>query len=227
MHDIPRIFDSVHLKLIASVSMLADHICAIFFSYLPSSFILRLTIGRIAMPVYLFLLGEGFFHSRNRKRYGISLLITAVISEPVYDISLHGSIWNPQYQNVCFTLFTGFLMLCLLNMLTLKNRQILHLPVIAVFCVITYFLHFSYDYSAMIALAAIYYLHWHKSYIKGCSVCAAIAVFENTPGAFLAAFPLSFYNGKRRRINPFVKYLFYAFYPAHLLILYIINILLK
>lgn len=226
MPEFPKILNSAHLKLIAGISMLIDHICAVFFSYCPSAVTIRLTVGRIAMPVYLFLLCEGFFHSKNRKRYGVNLLITAVISEPIYDISLHGGIWDPMHQNVCFTLLAGFLMLCVMNELALKNRQLLQLPVFAAFCFAVYFLRFSYDYSAMTAIAAMYYLHWQKSYVKGTSGCAAIAVFENTPGAFLAAVPLSLYSGRRGRINTAGKYFFYAFYPAHLLVLYTIKALI-
>jgi hypothetical protein len=219
-------FNGVQLKMIASISMLIDHICAVFFSFDPAALLIRLTIGRIAMPVYIFLLCEGFFHTRSRKKYGLALFITALISEPIYSAALYGSPWELSHQNVCFTLLAGFLMLCIMNELSLKNRQLLHLPVIAIFCLAAYFLNFSYDYPAMLAFAALYYLHWHKSYIKGLASSAVIAVFESTPGAFLAAVPLSLYNGKRGRINTAGKYLFYAFYPTHLLALYVIKALI-
>ena len=226
MFDTPKILSSVHLKIIASISMLIDHICAVFFSYSQTAVMIRLTVGRIAMPVYVFLLCEGFFYTHNRKKYGLSLFITALISEPIYSAALYGSPWELSHQNVCFTLLAGFLMLCAMNELALKNRQIFHLPVIALFCLAAYFLHFSYDYSAILAFAALYYLHWHKNCIKGLSSGAVIAVFENTPGAFLAAVPLSLYSDKRGRITTAVKYLFYAFYPAHLLALYVIKTLI-
>ena len=78
----------------------------------------------------------------------------------------------------------------------------------------------------MLAFAALYCLHWHKSCVKGLASSAVIAVFENTPGAFLSAAPLALYNGKRGRINTAGKYFFYAFYPAHLLALYVIKALI-
>ncbi len=226
MPELPKIFSSAALKVIASVSMLIDHICLVFFSSSSTAILVRLTVGRIAMPLYVFLMCEGFFYTRNRRRYALNILITALISEPIYDLSLYGFIWIPYGQNVCFTLFCGFLMLCALNALSIKKRQILHLPVIAAFCFATFFLGFSYDYSAMLTFAVFYYLHWHRHHVQGIAGSASIAIFENTPGALLAAIPISLYSSKRGHIGKPLKYLFYAFYPAHLLILYLIKIFL-
>lgn len=213
-----------NLKLIALLSMLTDHICAVFFSSSAAARIVRNTAGRVAMPIYIFLLCEGFFHTRSRKKYAVLLLITAVISEPVYDIALHPPLFNFMYQNVCFTLLACFLMMCILNQLTLKKIPVfLHPVIIAGFCLLTYFLNFTYDYSAILTCALCYYLHWYPEYVKGISSAACLGVLENTPGCLFAAIPLCLYNKQRGSIPPALKYFFYAFYPAHLLILFIIK----
>ncbi len=219
----PKILNGVHLKLIASICMLADHICAIFFPASSAAFAVRLSVGRIAMPVYIFLICEGFFHTRSRRRYAISLLVTAIFSEPIYDVALHGYLGNFNYQNVCFTLLCGFAMLCALNKPALSQKTYLQLPVIAAFSIGTYFLNLSYDYSAMLTFAVFYYLYFRKSAVRGICASATLAVLENTPGALLAALPIGFYNNERGRIGTLGKYLFYAFYPGHLLILFVIK----
>ena len=154
------------------------------------------------------------------------MLITAIISEPIYDIAFYNTLFYPSEQNVCFILLCGLLMLCILDHISLHSNMILHIPVIAAFCIGSYFLNFSYDYTAILSIAVLYYLHWHHNSIQGLADCAVVSVFQNTPGAFLAAVPMCLYNGKRGTVNGKLKYFFYAFYPAHLLILYVISLLI-
>ena len=77
-----------HLKFIAVISMLIDHIAVIFQASLSESiyFILR-AAGRLSFPLFCFLLVEGFFHTRNKKRYQQRLFIFAVLSELPYDLA--------------------------------------------------------------------------------------------------------------------------------------------
>ena len=224
MSAIPKFLSGTSIKLIACITMLVDHMCAVLFAGNSTALMVRLTVGRIAMPLYIFLLCEGFFHTRSRKKYAVALLITALISEPIYDIALYGSLCDFSHQNVCFTLLFGLLLLCTINYIALKSKELLNIPVVAAFCLVTCLLNLSYDYTTMIAVAVLYYLHWHESYIQGLADSAIVAISANTPGAFLAAVPLFFYNGKRGTAGGRFKYFFYAFYPAHLLILYIIKI---
>ena len=78
------------LKLIACVSMLADHVGAVFF---PGS-ILRF-MGRLAFPIYCFLLTEGACHTRNPKRYALRLLSGILLSELPYDVLFYGG-WKAE-----------------------------------------------------------------------------------------------------------------------------------
>ena len=75
------------LKMIALVTMIIDHVGAVFF---PEIIWLRY-IGRISMPIYAFLLVQGYQHTRDFKRYVIRMAIFAVVSEVPYDLLFHGS----------------------------------------------------------------------------------------------------------------------------------------
>lgn len=117
-----RGFTGTDLKLAAMAFMFIDHIGAIILercfvftqtgeinsSVYAVDMILRL-LGRIAFPIFCFLLVEGFVHTRNRKKYLRSLLIFSVISEIPFNIALSGSIFFPQNQNVFFTLSIGLI----------------------------------------------------------------------------------------------------------------------
>ncbi len=107
------------LKIIAIVTMLIDHIGVAIFEngmlkYQDNSLawvsianlVLR-TIGRIAFPIFCFLLVEGFFHTRDIKKYGTRLFLFALISEIPFDLAVFDTWFYPGYQNVYFTLFIG------------------------------------------------------------------------------------------------------------------------
>ena len=102
------------LKLLAIITMVIDHVGASIIlhhpdvSY-PDSAIYHLywvmrIIGRLSMPIFLFLIIEGIQHTSNKFKYGLRLLIFALISEVPYDLCFHNSIFYNKDQNVMFTL---------------------------------------------------------------------------------------------------------------------------
>ena len=103
-----------NLKLIACGTMLIDHFAAvILLSMFPHTrnvvelyYILRI-IGRLAFPIYCFLLVEGAHYTRNPKKYALRMAIGAVLSEIPYDLAFYGG-WTLENQSVMITLLLGF-----------------------------------------------------------------------------------------------------------------------
>jgi hypothetical protein len=215
---IPAALSNTQLKIIAIISMLTDHICMVLYPADGAAYMIRLTIGRIAMPVFAFLLCEGFFHTRSRFKYGRNLLIFAVISEPFFDFACSQTFFNPAHQNVFFTLFAALVMLVILDKLTFNNT-ILQIPVVAAFILAAWLLKLDNDVAVIAIATVFYFFHWHNFYLQCIIACTVSALVNGTPGIFLALIPMTMYNGKRGRTGTFLKYFFYAFYPLHLAVL--------
>lgn len=226
------------LKIIAIVTMLIDHIGAAIlergFFYSISygqlmagelSFIYNLdiicrSIGRISFPIFCFLLVEGFLHTHNIKKYALRLFAFCAISEIPFDLAFFGGI-TFQYQNVFFTLLLGLLVLIICEKLEDKNilGKVGQIIVMMVGALIAQMLHTDYGAFGVFFIFILYFL---RNYKLAQIIVGAVSIFwEKT--APLAFIPIYFYNGKRG-IN--LKYVFYLFYPVHMIVLYLIRILI-
>lgn len=201
------------LKCIAMICMLIDHTGAVLF---PQYLILRM-IGRLAFPIYCFLLVEGAMHTSNIRKYKLRLLAFALISEIPFDLAFRGKIsW--EHQNVFFTLFLGVVALDIAQQCKYKLNVILNFAIMILLAEL-----FNTDYGGKgIIFILCYYLLYERKVVKQL-MFALENIFlygvEIQAYASLAAVPMLFYNGKK---GPSLKYFFYAFYPVHLLILYLI-----
>ena len=222
----PVRFSGSTLKLIACAAMLTDHASKVFLSPAsPAYLILSGLIGRIAFPLFAFLLVEGFFHTHSRFHYGLHLLLFALAAEVPFDLALYGKPFFWQHQNTLFTLFLALLMLTLLESadakLTSRPAQMAaKIIIILAFALAAWLLHTDYDALGIGAVAAMYLL-WGYGIMAAGMGCLVLnlASFANA-GAFLALFPMVCYNGKR---GLRLKYVFYLFYPVHLLALYAVS----
>ncbi len=223
------------LKIIAMISMLTDHAAYVFLgpvltkdplvsgSALTAYRFLRTFVGRFAFPIYCFLLVEGFQKTHNRKKYALRLFAFALISEVPFDLAFYNTPLDMGHSNVFFTLFLSFIMMALLECagMHLRSQWLRFFSVIAVPFVISLCAEIiSCDYGAkgIIAVALLYIFRRNKTeqFLAGC----VAFVWEIT--APLAFIPIAFYNGTR---GLKLKYVFYAFYPAHLLLLYLLSCL--
>ena len=224
------------LKWIALVSMLVDHAAvsvlyrAIYapaakagLSYAPSLYrIYRVMrgFGRLAFPIYCFLLVEGFVYTKNIRKYMLRLAVFALISEIPFNLGLHSSFWYSEKQNVYFTLLIGLAVVYLLY--RFDRQLILQMFSVAVGCLIAHVMHTDYGWSGILLISSLYYFRKRDplQYLGG-----AIAICRTKfqlPA--MLAFPLmALYNGERGRQW---KYFFYAAYPAHLLLFYAVSRLL-
>ncbi|HKM03534.1 MAG TPA: TraX family protein [Lachnospiraceae bacterium] len=234
------------LKIIAIIIMLIDHIGASviarllnggYFSDLDYTRfknyyeILR-TIGRIAFPIFCFLLVEGFLHTRSPKKYIVRLGVFGLISEWPFDMAFFQQ-WTYKHQNVFFTLFIG--LICIWGMDSLSKNKffsdkkirfkdflLVMIQVIIAFAGMACALYLNTDYNMYGVLVIIVLYIFRKE--RGFSALAGYFVMFKIDTMCFPGFLLTqFYNGKR---GIKLKYLFYLFYPAHLLILWYIGTVL-
>lgn len=203
--------DSFQLKCIAIVSMALDHTGAVLY---PSQIWLR-CLGRIAFPIFCFLIVEGFFHTHDVRRYMGRLGVFALISEIPYDLAFRGVPLEYDHQNVFFTLLIGIGMMVLLE----RNRE---WPVKAVILLLAMWLavliRSDYNFRGILLIFVFYIFHesrWLAVTAGGFWNFLYQGVIQKY--GVLSVLPLALYNGERGRK---MKYFFYIFYPAHLLLLY-------
>ena len=232
------------LKMIAIVTMLIDHIGVAFIengilkyqSINPSyevygmaesmwgiiNLALR-TVGRVAFPIFCFLLVEGFFHTRDIKKYGARLFVFALISEIPFDLALFDKWFYPGYQNVYVTLFIG---LCVLYWYEkVSGDPIKRTLVFLAGCGAAVVL--KCDYSIIgIVMILLFYIYYHNKKLQTifAGILAAVESLGCFGAAVLAFIPIRMYNGARGTGN--LNYFFYWFYPAHLILLYILRLLI-
>ena len=215
------------LKLIAMATMFMDHFAAYLGAKLPffRSELLTLgsrsytgyrvfrDIGRIAFPIFVFLLLEGFHHTHSRLLYVRNLLIFALITEPVWNYGHTGTLFY-QKQNVYFTLLLGFLGCWALEYFWDK-RMIQLLCLLALFAA-SYLLKADYGWRGFIFILLMYMLRNDPVHQLIGGSCWLYYEWK----ACFAFIPINLYNGKRGFIKgKYFKYFFYLFYPLHILIL--------
>lgn len=255
-----------HLKMIALVTMLIDHIGAVvIWRVLQAShrvtasmqmsnhlgdkiivwfaehqtFIYTLyeymrMVGRMAFPLYCFLLVEGFLHTRDVKKYAFRLFLFALLSEIPFDFALEGTFWYPDYNNVFLTLLLGLLCINTLSWLgrvfqkwTEKNRDkfigncikgFLSVVVVSGISIVAEeVLNTDYGMGGIVAIVLIWLFRNYRTFAF-CSSIVALGILSST-SEYLAICMLPVlqrYDGTRGKQT---KYLYYAFYPVHLFLL--------
>ena len=223
-----QILSGSALKLIAVITMIIDHIGAFILIENPAAagalfsgapkwltlYNITRTIGRAAFPIYCFLVAEGARYTRSRKRYGINLFAFALISEPVWNL-IHNDTLRYEKQNVFFTLFLGYICICLCDLFREKPAALAGCA--AGMVVLAVLLNADYGCKGM-AMIPVMYLLREKHFERTIIACGLTSTpLRELPGIML----LWLYNGERGFIKGKVsKYVFYAIYPVHILILW-------
>ena len=223
-----KILSGSVLKLIACISMLSDHLAKFYFSRFSwanavwftiagksiSLLQLMLMFGRFAFPLFVFLLVEGFLNTRNRKKYGLSLFVLALLSEIPFNLMNGDALLFPK-QNVMFTLLLGYLAMCSLEYF--KNKPVVSLLLLLLMFFVTRYMQADYRTAGFVFILLIYGLRKEK--VIQC--VAAPVLLQMKAMVCLSLLLTCLYNGRRGFIKTlFLKYLFYAFYPLHMLIIY-------
>ncbi len=236
------------LKLIAIITMLIDHAAIVFWSYLPQPLpeIMR-CVGRVAMPLFCFMIAEGFYHTRNVRKYAFRLLVFAAISELPFDLMLgrvtldmleRGKFWNFGAQNVYFTLLLGLLGIWFYDMFAAKNMKWMSLVSILAAGAAAELL--STDYGIFgVFFVFVFYVFRDSRAGKAAGFTTGVLAYtcyniarsgwRLTLGSTRSLFelvslaPILLYNGKKGPGGKALQYIFYVFYPAHMLILWLVR----
>ena len=210
------------LKAIACITMLIDHVGALFF---PGTMWLRI-IGRIAFPIYCFLLAEGAHYTKNPAKYALRLFIGLLLAEIPFDLAFYGKITFAK-QSVMFTLLLSYLMSLCMKKLPLWGKVLAVIP----FALAANYLKTDYGATGVVLCAVFIIGRELPNAFALQTVGAALTNFSRItvsriqPYATLAMIPIGLYSGKKCTNSKILQWVFYLFYPAHLLILYLIKVL--
>lgn len=222
------------LKLIAIISMLADHVNkALIYPYLESNhgFLAFISdvfdiIGRIAFPLFCFMLVEGYFKTRNRKKYLLNLLLFGVISEIPFDMFTTASFFNMNWNNVMFTLALVLVTVWIIDTLKEKMQKrskalwyLVSVLIVLVMCIVSMSLSLDYEHHAILIGYFFYLFHDMPVF----AIPFGYASMFKEPWALLGFGLTLTYNGERGKQH---KMLYYWFYPVHLLILGLLRLYL-
>ena len=233
------------LHIMGMIFMLCDHLWG---TIVPGNDWLT-CIGRLTFPIFAFLIVEGYFHTRNLKKYVQRLLLFAVLSEIPFNLAMGSSVIYPIHQNVlwsfliaigliywnekakasrklwqrilvgCVTVVLGYI----LGILTMVDFY--HAGILTV--LVFYFFRQGKWWSYIGQFACLWYINMEM--LGGFSYMITFmgqTLFVPRQGfALLALIPIWLYRGKKGYHSKWLQYFNYAFYPVHLLILGLIKVL--
>ena len=227
-----EIFSGAQLKYIAFISMLIDHVNNALITPMldGSGFLLYLSnifsiLGRIAFPIFVFFIVEGFFKTKSRKKYLLTLIVFGIISEEHFDMFTSKTIFNPYWNNIMFTLALCLITIWIIDALKKKIKSKALWYTVSIIIVIfsglsAMGLSLDYDYHAVVA-AYIFYIFYDKPLIG--AGLGYLSIIKEIYSVFGFGLTLT-YNGKRGKQYKWINYLFY---PVHILILGILRFYLN
>ena len=213
-----RFLSGSALKVIAVVSMTIDHIAYYILDQqlgMGGSWLYETMrcIGRLAFPIFAFLIVEGYHHTRHIGRYMLALLMTAIISEIPWQL-----LGNEGSHNVVFTLLLGLVLVFLVD--HVHDALWLMLMETVLFAVIATFLNVDYTWHG-IGLMMVFYL-FRKS--RGLTLIFGFPflVEYGVVGSAIGLIVPLMYSGRRGFVKgQWMKYLFYIYYPLHLMVIWL------
>lgn len=225
---------ALDLKLLAMAAMLVDHMGYLLF---PTALWMR-CVGRLAFPIFAFQVAEGWYRTHDREKYTLRLLICAVVSEVPFDLAFSGTPVDAGYQNVLWTFFIAAAALWAMEVL--RRRLHIPLPLVALCAGAAGYLLGEWmqaDYFGPGVLTVLVFALCRQWHIGRLPELAAMLVINGwlLPSASMtvwgmelpvqllaaAALPLIWlYRGRQGPHSPVLQGIWYAFYPAHLLLLW-------
>mgnify|MGYP002622784278 CR=1 FL=1 len=213
--------DNFTLKIIAIIAMTIDHIGYMFIARNTTEYLIFRGIGRIAFPIFCFLIVEGFHHTKSPINYLIRLLLFALISEIPFDLAFFHTTFDWKHQNVFFTLAIG--LSCLFCLEEMKTKKWFGIFLFVLFG-IAYIIRCDYGVGGVMLICMFYFTGNFKDRFWMQFILSGLIFFlfygsPELPG-LIAIILVNLYNGKRGYNK--AQWIFYIFYPLHLIILHAI-----
>ena len=231
------------LHIMAMIFMLCDHLWA---TIIPGNQWLT-CLGRLAFPIFAFLIVEGYFHTGNLKRYALRLFLSALISEIPFNLMYSSSVIFPFHQNVIWTLLLGLGLIHINELAARKGKIWLRIltgciTVIAGFLLGTltmvdyfgvgvvtilvfYFFRKRKWWCLLGQIVILYYLNVEVLsglYFEITILGKTIHIVQQGL-ALLALVPIWLYQGRKGNKSKVFQYICYGFYPVHMLLLYLLR----
>ena len=229
------------LRILAVIFMITDHLWA---TIVPGSNWMTY-LGRLAFPIFAFQISEGFIHTSNLKKYTLRLLAFAVVSEIPFNLFYGGNWFYPYHQNVMFTLLLGLLAITLIDKARKEktSKQIVKTVLLLIpiclgayigfpdygfwgfLTVVMFYLFRGFPFAWLLQLAAMVLMNIVLFEGQQFIVEFAGKTYEIATQGFdvFALIPIGLYGGKKGKSSKIMQYGFYAFYPVHMIILYLIR----
>lgn len=227
------------LRVLAIAFMICDHLWA---KVIPGNDWMTY-VGRMTFPIFAFMISEGFFHTSSLKKYTLRLLAFALISEIPFNLFYGGSWFYPYHQNVLFTLLLGLIAITLIDKARKDktSKTIIRTVLILIPVCLGAFIGFP-DYGFWgFLMVVMFYLFRDFPFAWLAQLVAMIIIncelFEGqfiiidlfgksfefaTQGfAVFSLIPIWLYGGKKGKSSKIIQYGFYAFYPLHMIIIYL------
>ena len=237
---------SFALHLLAMGLMLCDHAWAVLF---PAQEWLT-CIGRIAFPIFAFMLAEGYARTHDLRRYLLRIFLWACLSEVPFNLLAGGGIAYPYHQNVLWTFLESLLLIALIEKCRARFRKLPAAVLTACIVIFGFLLGYAtmVDYygAGILMVLTFYFLRgqsWHTRLLQFLCLyfinvellggyCYAFWLFgqqlelPQQGFALLALIPIWLYRGRQGFHHKAFQWACYAFYPAHILVLLFIRYLL-
>jgi len=232
-------FSSNMLRILAMGFMICDHLWA---KVIPGNDWMTY-VGRMTFPIFAFMISEGFIHTSNLKKYILRLLSFALISEIPFNLFYGGSWFYPYHQNVMFTLLFGLLAISLIDKAK-KNpdvKTIVKAVVLLIILGVASFIGFvDYGFWGFLTVVMFYLFRnfpfaWVAQLVAMLLMNLFLFEGQQIPVEFfgktyeiaaqgfavLALIPIWLYGGKKGKSSKIMQYSFYAFYPVHMILIYL------
>lgn len=236
-----RFLTALDLKVLAMVLMVCDHAWA---TVVPGLTWLT-AIGRVAFPIFAFQVAEGFFLTHDRKKYLKRMFLFALISELPFNLMAEGGILAPLHQNVMFTFCLALLAMMALERAKKKGKIVFLLLLAAmipatfivglftfvdyygygIWMVLAFYLFRNARFGWLGEIVSLFYINWIAigGLVFNVELFGRAWQIPEQGFALLALIPIWLYNGRQGPHSKMLQYACYAFYPAHMLLLFILS----